>query len=422
MVADRSQHRTTPDRIRAIVREAVHSVAVVDIHTHLFDPAQGELLLSGIDALLTYHYHVAELLRVRPDLAPEAFFALPTARQADLVWDELFVRRCPLSEVGRGIVTALRSLGLDPNAADLTSAREFFASRDRTELVDDCFRLAGVRRVYMTNDPLDETERATWLRGFERDPRFLATLRLDSAIMGWPRPVTALAELGYGVDHSLSSRTLAEVRRYLRDWGHRLAARYMAVSLPPTVEYPYGDAPWLTLLTRAVLPVVAELGIPLALMIGVRRQANPRLGLAGDSVGATDVESIENLARDFQSVRFLVTVLARESQHALCVAARKFANLTPFGCWWFMSNEGLAKEITAMRLDLLGTSFVPQHSDARVLEQLVSKWRRSRQWLGEVLAHHWADLAASGFAVDALAVRRDVTALFGGGPLAEPGQ
>ena len=90
--------------------------------------------------------------------------------------------------------------------------------------------------------------------------------------------------------------------------------------------------------------------------------------------------------REFPDNRFLVSVLSRENQHELCVYARKFANLLPFGCWWFLNNPSLVEEITSMRLEMLGTSFIPQHSDARVLEQVIYKWRSSRRTIAPVLA------------------------------------
>lgn len=404
--------------VRALVARILDELPIVDVHTHLYDPAMGELLLAGPDELLTYHYHVAELFRARPDLDPEAFFAMPREVRADLVWRELFVKRSPLSEPGRGLVTLWRAFGLDPGAGDLREARACFAERlrDPRAHVDDVLARARVREVCMTNDPLDGVERACWERGFTRDPRFVAALRLDSAIMDWPRAVPALRALGCDVEDALSARSIDALRRYFVAWHRRFDARYLAVSLPPQIGYPDGgQKPWLALLERAVLPAAEELGTPLALMIGVRRQVNPRLRLAGDSVGVPDVESIERLAHAFPRVRFLVTLLSREGQHALCVAARKFANLEPFGCWWFVNVPSVAREITAMRLDLLGPNFVPQHSDARVLEQLLSKWERSRRWLAAVLGDQYADLAAAGGVVDEARVRRDLIAMLGRG-------
>ncbi|POA52773.1 hypothetical protein C1884_30255, partial [Pseudomonas sp. GW460-R15] len=88
------------------------------------------------------------------------------------------------------------------------------------------------------------------------------------------------------------------------------------------------------------------------------KHANPRLVDAGDSVGVADVTAAERLCDAYSDVKFLVTMLARENQHALCVAARKYANLLPFGCWWFMNNPLLVEETTRMRLETLGTTFV----------------------------------------------------------------
>ena len=45
------------------IENAVMSTALIDIHTHLYPPAFPDLLLWGVDELLTYHYLVAEVFR-----------------------------------------------------------------------------------------------------------------------------------------------------------------------------------------------------------------------------------------------------------------------------------------------------------------------------------------------------------------------
>ena len=64
-----------------------------------------------------------------------------------------------------------------------------------------------------------------------------------------------------------------------------------------------------------------------------------------------------------------------------------------------------------MRLELLGTSFIPQHSDARVLEQVIYKWAHSRRIIHRVLTDQYADLAATGWPVSDQDIRRDVRLL-----------
>jgi hypothetical protein len=135
---------------------------------------------------------------------------------------------------------------------------------------------------------------------------------------------------------------------------------------------------------------------------------NPELRLAGDMVGRADVFSVARICEEFSRNQFLVTMLSRENQHELAVLARKFGNLMIFGCWWWLNNPSLVEEITRMRVELLGTGFIPQHSDARVLEQLIYKWDHSRRIIAEVLADKYTDLAAAGWNVTEADVRRDV--------------
>jgi len=166
------------------------------------------------------------------------------------------------------------------------------------------------------------------------------------------------------------------------------------------------------LLREVILPTAREQGLALTLMIGVRRRVNPNLREAGDGVGRADVTSIERLCAEYPDVRFLVTFLSRENQHQLCVAARKFNNLMPFGCWWFLNNPSIVSEITRERFELLGQSFIPQHSDARVLEQLIYKWKHARRQIADVLCDSYEQLLHNGRAVTREEISRDVNRLF----------
>jgi hypothetical protein len=185
----------------------------------------------------------------------------------------------------------------------------------------------------------------------------------------------------------------------------------MAVSLPAAFKFPDEDArDWV--LREIVLPTAREHRLALAVMVGVRRGVNPALRAAGDGVGRADVTALERMCGENPDVRFLATFLSRENQQALCVAARKFSNLMPFGCWWFLNNPSVISEITRERLELLGTSFIPQHSDARILEQLIYKWRHSRQVIAESLCEAYERLLQSGRAVTRCEIERDVTRMF----------
>jgi hypothetical protein len=417
MTTSETEHRsgarlTDREELRRQVSEVVGAVPVFDMHTHLFAPEFGGLNLSGIDELLTYHYLVAETFR-SADVSYESFWRLSKSEQADLVWRTLFVENTPVSEAARGVVTVLDTFGLDTAATDLTEARDFFREQDVDGHLGRVLELAGVSDVVMTNDPFDAQETRVWEGGAGVDARFHAALRMDGLLNDWGRSAAALAAGGYEVDEGMSGGTVAGVRRFLDVWVERMRPLYMAVSLPDNFEYPTEGARD-RLIREVVLPTAREHGLSFALMIGVRRGVNPALRAAGDGLGRADVSAIERLCAEHADVRFLSTFLSRENQHELCVSARKFQNLLPFGCWWFLNNPSIIREITRERLELLGASFVAQHSDARVLEQLIYKWKHSRRVIAEALTDSYERLLESGRAVKRGEIERDAARLFDG--------
>jgi len=401
----------THEDVARCVRRVLSETPVIDVHTHIYPPSFGELMLWGIDELLTYHYLVAEVFRRIP---PEydAFYAKSKSEQADIIWRELFIKNSPISEACRGPLTCMKMLGFDLSPRTLDEARAYFAKITADEYVDVVFEKANVSKVVMTNDPFDPLEYATWEKTPAVDPRFVTVLRIDPVLVDWPKAADALKGWGYKVKREIDDATVAETSRFLLDWIARIGPLYMAASLQYDFTYP-DASPGSRMLTEAVLPVARKAGIPFALMIGVNRGINPGLRVAGDGVGKCDVGSIERLCRDFPNNRFLVTLLARENQHQLCVAARKFGNLMPFGCWWFLNDPSLVEEMTRMRTELLGASYIPQHSDARILDQLMYKWTHSRAIIAKVLVDKYHDLADTGWTVTAHDVERDVANLFG---------
>ena len=404
------------------VKKAVWSQPVSDLHTHSYPPTFGAspapdaLLLWGIDELVTYHYLIAEVFRVVPatKLPYEKYWTMSKQEQADHIWKHLFVERTPISEACRGVLTTLEQLGLDPNQKSLTPYRKWFAKQDPDKYIDKVMKLANVDLITMTNPVFDDHERGLWERipNVGDDPRFAAVLRIDPLLRNWSGACEQMWKWGYQARPDFSAKTVDEVKRFLAYWLDKMKAVYVAVSLPPEFRYPdpsnrAGDR----FIREILMPVLAERGRPWAMMIGARLRVNPGLQEGGDTVGTADVTSVVNLCRDFPKNKFMVTMLARENQHELASSGRKFGNLLPFGCWWFLNNPSLVEEITRMRLELLGTSFVPQHSDARILDQLVYKWEHSRRTIAKVLVDKYVDLEQSGFKVTAKHIQADVARL-----------
>ena len=405
-----NEQTVSSEQIRSCVEEVLASTDLIDVHTHLFAPAFGNLGLWGIDELLTYHYLEAEFFR-SSDMPPERYWKLSKTEQADAVWQALFVENTPISEATRGIIAVLKAFDLPTGSPDLAEARSFFRNQNLEAHITRTLRMAGVSTVVMTNDPLYPAERELWMKGILPNPQFQAVLRLDRIVRDWPGHWHILEKDGYEVNSQVSGKSVSELRRFLSDWHKCMQPVYMAISLPDTFQFPEKTLQS-KILRDAVLPACREFDLPLSLMIGVRYQVNPRIRLAGDGVGKADLRAVENLCHNFPDNRFLISVLSRENQHELCVYARKFSNLMPFGCWWFLNNPSIVEEITRQRIEMLGTSFIPQHSDARVLEQLIYKWQSTRGIMIGILHDAYQRLWGNGLALTRNDITHDVNRLF----------
>jgi hypothetical protein len=395
-----------------VVTDLVNKTPVLDIHTHIYEESFGDLLLRGPEALITYHYLQAETNRVLTDMTPAQLMAMNTPDQARLVWQKLFVERSPISEATRGVVTAWKRLGA-PNVRDYDGVLKFFSSMSAAQMIDHVFKTANVSAVVMTNDPFVPAEQAVWNSGKRHDARFHAALRIDSVLLDWYAFWQKVQQAGYKVDRDLSESTFPEIARFLKDWAAKMKPMYMAASLPPTFMMP-DDSPTGRILAQAVLPACRDLGIPFAMMIGVKKRVMPELGDAGDAQGRANLDSVGYLCRAFPHNKFLLTMLARENHHEAMVLARKFRNLHVFGCWWFNNNPSIVEEMTRARIELLGLSMTPQHSDARVLDQLVYKWTHSRKVIAGVLCEKYGYLIDEGWFPSEDEIARDVSLLLGG--------
>ena len=469
-IPDDSKLLTKPvsvEEMESVVTSEVASVKVIDVHTHLLPPQHGPLCLWGIDELLCYHYLVAEFFITAPaSLTPEKFYALPKKEQANKIWQALFVERSPISEACRGVVTTLVKLGLEQavQARDLNAIRAFYQSyqeRGMEGAVDFSnlvFDIAGVDYNIMTNIPFDSMEAQYWKGPHQTDydkVHFRSAVRVDPFLSGDQEAIDfALRSGGYDV-------SLEGARQFLRDWCDQMKPEYIMGSTPHNFQFgtseslantkrnnnvneatftepgafadvakaemgstqcdeAQDDMPSVInehsdFLSEVLMKVCEERDLPLALKIGAHRAVNPELKQAGDGVVAfADSGVLSRLCARFPKVRFLATFLSRNNQHEACVIASKFRNLHIYGCWWYCNNPSIIRELTSMRIEMLGTAFTCQHSDARILDQLIYKWAHSRSVVASVLSAEYKKLADSGWRMTRAEIRRDVKRLFGG--------
>ncbi|MFZ4453046.1 glucuronate isomerase [Salibacterium aidingense] len=390
------------------VNEVIQQTPVIDMHTHLFPSELQTLCLTGIDELLTYHYLVSESF-LWLDMDYSAFFELSKKEQAEIVWETLFVKRSPISEAAQGILTILNGLDI-PYSTSLEDIRHYFASIEKEGYVEYLMSLAGVSSIVMTNNPFDREERAYWKNNTSFPAEtFIPALRVDSLLSHWPEAAQIIREDGFPVSDTVNMETIESVKQFLRSWIQEMQPVYVAASLP--WDFPQRNVESV-LLKDCILAVCREFQLPLSLMIGTKRGMNPELQIAGDGTGAFQMQYLENLCVHYPDQKFLITMLSRENQYELTVLAQKFRNVMVFGCWWYLNTPQFMKEITQMRLSQLGLRFIPQHSDCRVMEQLIYKWKHFKEVFSALMYDHYLSLEKKGVHITRHDIENDIHTMF----------
>ena len=378
---------------------AINNTKIFDIHTHLFPSVFKSHSLSGFINLLNYHYLIAELL-TNANIGAEKFYNLDEVNKAKIIWEELFQNRTPISEACKGVLTVLQKLNINYNNKTFEEVNNEYENKSLTD--EKILQLSNVSSLIMTNNPFDNDEWDLYKNNDWDRNIFQSSLRLDDLIINNSQAIEVAKN-----QTKINQKQDDIVINYLDGCFLISNPVYAAISAnSDNFKEILNDPLW-----KLVLSWLNEKNIPLSLMLGVKRAVNSSFGLAGDGIGDINLKELSKLCNTFPKNKFLVTCLSLNDQHELTVLARKHPNLKIFGFWWFMNQPSIIKFVLKMRIDMLGLSFIPQHSDARVTDQLIYKWSHFKNILHEILYEYYEDLSKKNFELSKFIIERDINNL-----------
>lgn len=388
------------DNISDKLLNIINNTPIFDLHTHLFPPQHEGYFLLGFKNLLNYHYLIAELLTAT-NINASTFYSYNDEKKASLIWNELFEKRTPVSEACSGVLSILKELKIELNKKSFLSICDEYDNKIQSD--KKIFDLSNVSSLVMTNNPFDLDEWSLFNNSDWDKKIYLASLRLDDLILNYEETFKKAKD-------QTSNQEKSSIIAYLEKCYSQSNPVYAAVSLNlATFNKILDDSMW-----RDILVWLENKNLPLSLMLGVRRAVNKDFGLAGDGIGDINLKELSTLCTSFPRNKFLVTCLSLNDQHELTVLARKHPNLRIFGFWWFMNQPTIIKQILKMRIDMLGFSFIPQHSDARVSDQLIYKWNHFKKILHPILLEYYQDLLDKNFPISENILQRDINNLLSG--------
>ena len=386
--------------LKETITDIINETKIFDIHTHLFPPEFKEYHLSGISEVLNYHYLIAELFSTT-NINVKKFYKLTNKEKANIIWEELFQKRTPISEACKGVLTILSKLSIDYMSKSFDEINSEYSKLNLSDL--QIFKISKISKVVMTNNPFDKSEWQLFKNKNWDTNKYLASLRLDDILMNLDKCLDICKE---NIDNFDNENDL--IINYLDLVYDESKPVYAALSL--------NNLQLNSFLKNKFIPDILKWleikNIPLSLLLGVRRQVNKGFLLAGDGIDRIDLRNLSEICNQYPNNKILCSCLSFNDQHELTVLARKYQNLKIFGFWWFMNQPSLIKIILNLRIELLGLNFIPQHSDARVTDQLIYKWIHFKTLLSKVLYNHYNDIQIKNFKISENQISDDVSKLF----------
>ncbi len=386
--------------LKEVLNKIINETEIFDIHTHLFPAEFKKYYLSGITELLNYHYLTAELFTTT-NINIKKFYRLDNKEKGKIIWEELFQKRTPVSEACKGVLTILSELSIDYMSKSFEEINSEYSKLNLSDL--QILKISKISQLVMTNNPFDKSEWKLFKNKNWDSNKYLASLRLDDIIIN---PTKCLEVSKENVTYFEDENNL--IIRYLDLVYQESRPVYAAMSL--------NSLQLSNFLNNKFVPNILNWlklkKLPLTLLLGVRRKVNKEFLLAGDGIDNIDLKYLSLLCNKYPKNKILCSCLSFNDQHELIVLARKHQNLKIFGFWWFMNQPSLITLILNLRIELLGFNFIPQHSDARVTDQLIYKWLHFKTLLNKVLYKHYDDILKKGFKLTEDQINDDVKKLF----------
>ncbi len=379
-------------QIKFYIEKFVNSTPIFDIHTHLFPSKFKKYYNVGLIKLLNYHYLKAELFSLG-NIKIKNFNNLDDNKKAKIIWDNLFLNRYPISTATQGVLRILKIYGVEDVNQKFDKILKITNENQLSE--EDIFKITNINQVVMTNNPFNSEEKK--ILNLNKDSKYLPSIRIDDLFMK-PKSKNEYLNSWYLSGKEKIKKAIKEIKIIIQT----NKPSYFSLSTENFKEFEN------EFFFKNFLSLLKETKTPMMLLIGVKRGVNKLYKDAGDGIGTMNLDYLEKILSKFPRNKFLVSCLDYRDQFKLSVLARKFQNLKIVGFWWFNNNESIIENLLKQRFELLGDNFIVQHSDARIIDQLVYKWLDFKSIYIKVMVEKYQKLLSLGYKIKATDLERKI--------------
>ena len=446
------------------VKSIVNNYRVIDLQS---DFSYDLSCVYGIDNLLTTDKMICEFLSIHNTNLD--IYKLDKVKQADLIWDELFIKRTPLSDNCIEIISIIKSIGLEQFIMnlDLNGIRNYFGvnginSSNINEYTDKIFDLSGVNYTITSTKIFDKNEIIYLENRFTPKKNDIVLYKKNNitekvkildchCLQGYPLNYNILFDNGkekntlwnylFMCDEQFNKITkrfknslnidillrdynkclnnglikkygfnenIDGVRDYLLYWFHVLRPKCFSMSLENEIDYDFVnvDTDWIGNVSQILSTIIIPLSIELNIPISIKFENTKFL----DVCDRSNLYSLFKLCKTFPKCKFIICFLCKVNYNKIFWLSKECSNLHIHGC--FLNNLKITKEITTNTFDVFSLNFSFHYSGSTVLEHFIYKWKQYKKIIIDILIDKYKKLELLGVIISKKNIERDVDILF----------
>lgn len=450
--------------MEAEVKSVVDNYRVIDLQSEFsYDLSK----FYGIDNLLTTNKMIREFASTHN--TDVDIYKLDKVEQAEIIWDELFVKRTPISDNCIEIISIMKNIGLEKLMFDfdLNGIRKYFGvnginSSNIIEYIDKIFDLSGVNYTITSNKIFDKNEIIYLENRFTPKKNDIVLYKKNNitekvkithchCLQGYPLNYNIIFDNGrekntlwnylFMCDEQFNKITkrfknslnidilLREynkclnnglikkygfnenthgVRDYLLYWCHSLRPEFFTMTLENETCYDFLniDKDWVGSVSQILNTIIIPLSIELSIPISIKIENTTFI----DDCDKYNLNNLYKLCKSFPKCKFMAYFLYEVNYNKLFLLSRELSNLHINGC--FLNNLKLTEENTKNMINVFNLNCSFNYSGSTVLEHFIYKWKQYKKIIIDILIDKYKKLELLGLKISKKNIERDVDDLF----------
>ena len=395
--------------IKNLISDEIDDTNLIDINSDFYSYGNSYFNF-GFDTFITNENLINELFLTYKKFSKNEFIKFNKIRQADIIWENLFIKNTPISEACKEVLIILNLLNINVNK-NLNLIRLKFNSNifnidsnDINELsynyyIKYLFNKSKIKYTIMNFNIFSDYDIDKWENNLEKNPYIKISFNIDQLFLNLKKSYNFIEENGF-------FPSIMGIKQYISYWKNIINPKYFFITIETNKIYTYK-----LIINEIVIPLSKNINLPIALNF-VNNGKFDEIQKINDNI--LSLEFIEMLCKNNKDCKFIAMFSYPINYNTLYEYQNKFSNLYIFDNTLSLKKTNLLELILKKKIDNLGINFTTFIGFNKTPEQCLYKSFILKKIIKEYLYEKYTELENIGLDISINQIKKDISILLKG--------